>query len=142
MPYGFDEIITIFPIGQELRFSNINQWNKTSINLYNKLCHEFNLKPVISSTWRLNHTKEQLQKIFTEQGVTVTIYDFTDSFPGEGRGREIEDWIFNNSYDKFIILDDSVRDINAWGLPNVVKCRGWIGFSEEEYDLAVSLLKK
>ena len=31
---------------------NRNQWNKTSIDLYNKLCHEFNLKPVISSTWR------------------------------------------------------------------------------------------
>ena len=27
---------------------NRNQWNKTSIDLYNKLCHEFNLKPVIS----------------------------------------------------------------------------------------------
>jgi hypothetical protein len=121
---------------------NRNQWNKSSIELYNKLCQEFNLKPVISSTWRLNHTKEQLQKIFTEQGIITPIHDFTDSFPDEGRGREIEDWIFNNSYDKFIILDDSVRDIVAWGLPNVVKCRGWIGFSEEEYDLARKILLK
>ena len=119
-----------------------NRWNKTSIDLYNKLCLEFNLKPVISSTWRLNHTKKQLQKIFTEKGIITPIYDFTDSFPDEGRGREIEDWIFNNSYDKFIILDDSVRDIVAWGLPNVVKCRGWIGFSEEEYDLARKYLLK
>jgi len=119
-----------------------NRWNKTSIDLYNKLCLEFNLKPVISSTWRLNHTKEQLQKIFTEKGIITPIYDFTDSFPDEGRGREIEDWIFNNSYDKFIILDDSVRDIVAWGLPNVVKCRGWVGFSEEEYDLAKKILLK
>ena len=79
---------------------NRNQWNKTSIDLYNRLCHEFNLKPVISSTWRLNHTKEQLQKIFTEQGITVTIYDFTDSFPDEGRGREIEDWILKNPINK------------------------------------------
>ena len=118
------------------------QWNKSSIDLYNKLCQEFDLKPVISSTWRLNHTKEQLQKIFIEQGITAIIYDFTDSFPDEGRGREIEDWIFNNSYDKFIILDDSVRDIIAWGLPNVVRCRGWIGFSEEEYDLARKYLLK
>ena len=118
------------------------QWNKNSIELYNKLCQEFDLKPVISSTWRLNHTKEQLQSIFTEQGITTPIYDFTDSFPDEGRGREIENWIFNNSYNKFIILDDSVRDIIAWGLPNVVRCRGWIGFSEEEYSLARYLLNK
>ncbi len=121
---------------------NRNQWNKKSIDLYNRLCLEFNLRPVISSTWRLNHTKEQLQKIFTSQGILTPIYDFTESFPGEGRGREIEDWIFNNSYNKFIILDDSVRDILSWGLPNIVKCRGWVGFSEEEYNIARDILLK
>jgi hypothetical protein len=121
---------------------NRNQWNKTSIDLYNKLCHEFNLKPVISSTWRLNHTKEQLQEIFTKQGVTVSIYDFTPVFPDEGRGGEIEHWLFRNSVNKFIILDDSVRDIVNWGLPNIVKCRGWVGFSEEDYVVAKKILSK
>lgn len=121
---------------------NRNDWNKTSIDLYNKLCKEFDLKAVISSTWRLNHTKEQLQAIFNEKGVEVEIIDFTDSFSDEGRGREIEDWLFSHSHGKFIILDDSVRDIIAWGLPNVVRCRGWIGFSQEEYDLARKLLLK
>jgi hypothetical protein len=121
---------------------NRNDWNKNSIDLYNKLCKEFDLKAVISSTWRLNHTKSQLQNIFNEKGVEVEIIDFTDSFPDEGRGREIEDWIFNNSHSKFIIIDDSVRDIIAWGLPNVVRCRGWIGFSQEEYELARELLLK
>ena len=121
---------------------NRNDWNKTSIDLYNKLCKEFDLKAVISSTWRLNHTKEQLQDIFNEKGVEVEIIDFTDSFSDEGRGREIEDWLFSHSHGKFIILDDSVRDIIAWGLPNVVRCRGWIGFSQEEYDLARTLLLK
>ena len=121
---------------------NRNDWNKTSIDLYNKLCKEFDLKAVISSTWRLNHTKEQLQAIFNEKGVEVEIIDFTDSFSDEGRGREIEDWLFSHSHGKFIILDDSVRDIIAWGLPNVVRCRGWIGFSQEEYDLARTLLLK
>ena len=121
---------------------NRNDWNKNSIDLYNKLCKEFDLKAVISSTWRLNHTKAQLQDIFNEKGVEVEIIDFTDSFSDEGRGREIEDWLFSHSHGKFIILDDSVRDIIAWGLPNVVRCRGWIGFSQEEYDLARKLLLK
>ena len=43
MPYGFDEIITIFPIGQELRFSNINQWNKL---LFYNFLSEDHLSPV------------------------------------------------------------------------------------------------
>ena len=118
------------------------QWNKKSIELYNKLCQEFELKAVVSSTWRLNHTKDQLQNIFKEQGVEVEIYDFTPVFSDEGRGAEIEHWLFNNTVKKFIILDDSVRDIIAWGLPNVVRCRGWIGFSEEDYNLARYLLNK
>lgn len=28
------------------------KWNKTAIYWYNRLCSEFNLKAVISSTWR------------------------------------------------------------------------------------------
>lgn len=118
------------------------QWNKNYIELYNKLCQEFDLKAVVSSTWRLNHTKEQLQSIFRQQGVWVQIYDFTPVLPDEGRGAEIENWLFNNSVKKFVILDDSVRDIIAWGLSNVVKCRGWIGFSEEGYQIARQFLIK
>lgn len=121
---------------------NRNQWNKSSIDLYNKLCLEFNLRIVVTSTWRTNQTKSQLQKIFTEQGIITPIYDFTPIFPDEGRGSEIEHWIFNNTINKFIILDDNVRDINSFGLPNVVKCRGWLGFTEEEYKIARTILLK
>ena len=110
--------------------------------MYNNLCFEFNLKPVITSTWRTNHTKSQLQKIFTEQGILTPIYDFTPIYPDEGRGAEIEHWIFNNTINKFIILDDNVRDINSYGLPNVVKCRSWLGFAEEEYEIARKYLLK
>lgn len=117
-----------------------NQWNKTSVDLYNKLCQEFKLKPVISSTWRLNHSKEELQDIFTRQGIITPIHDVTPNLSGEGRGAEIETWLFNNSYNRFVIVDDYVHDIISCGLPNVVKCRGWLGFSQEEYDLARNFL--
>jgi hypothetical protein len=43
--------------------------------LYNKICKEFDLRVVITSTWRTNHTIE-LQQIFTEQGIEVPIYDY------------------------------------------------------------------
>ena len=51
--------------------NNINklEWNKKSIHLYNKLCQEFNLKTVVTSTWRTNHTIYQLQNIFWNQEV-------------------------------------------------------------------------
>jgi len=39
------------------------EWNKESINLYNNLCLEFNLKPVITSTWRTTHTIQTLKDL-------------------------------------------------------------------------------
>ncbi len=119
-----------------------SQWNKKSIDFYNLLCREFDLKPVITSTWRSNHTKKQLQEIFTHQGVLTPIYDFVPILQGEGRGIEIEQWLFNNHFNKFVILDDHTHDIEVIGLPNIIKCRSWIGFSKEEYDLARRILLK
>jgi hypothetical protein len=119
-----------------------NSWNKTAINLYNKLCLEFNLKAVISSTWRTNHSIYQLQNIFLQNGIEVDIYDYTPIISFDGRGSEIEEWLRNNEVDNFIILDDCTRDIERHGLPNIVKCRGWVGFSKEDYDIAEKFLLK
>ena len=119
-----------------------SQWNKISIDFYNLLCQEFNLKPVITSTWRNNHTQKELQEIFTLQGVTTPIYDYAPILRGEGRGVEIEQWLFNNQFNKFVILDDHTHDIEIIGLPNIIKCRSWIGFSKEEYDKARKILSK
>jgi hypothetical protein len=119
-----------------------NRWNKTAINLYNKLCLEFNLKAVISSTWRTNHSIYQLQNIFLQNGIEVEIYDYTPIISFDGRGSEIGEWLRNNEVDNFIILDDCTRDIERQGLANIVKCRGWIGFSKEEYDIARKIILK
>jgi len=115
---------------------NRTKWNQYSIELYNKVCLEFDLKPVISSTWRTNHSINQLQSIFIQNGLEVEIYDYTP-FLNEPRGLEIESWLHKNLNpleDKWVVLDDSVRDITPY-LNNVVKCRGWLGFTEDEYEL-------
>jgi len=121
---------------------NRNQWNKKSVDLYNSLCEEFDLEPVITSTWRVKHSMRALQEIFTRNGVTAKIYDCTPILLDDGRGAEIEYYLFDNNYDKFIILDDNVRDILSYGLPNVVKCRSWLGFTEEEYEIAKEILNR
>mgnify|MGYP001553545807 CR=1 FL=1 len=115
---------------------NKTKWNQYSIELYNKVCLEFDLKPVISSTWRTNHSINQLQTIFIQNGLEVEIYDYTP-FLNEPRGLEIESWLHKNLNpleDKWVVLDDSVGDITPY-LNNVVKCRGWLGFTEDEYEL-------
>lgn len=117
-----------------------SKWNKKAICWYNQLCHEFNLKAVISSNWRTNHSLSELQMIFKENSIEVEIIDFTPQIHLDKRGTEIQMWLGENKVDKFIILDDSTIDIENQGLSNVVKCRSWIGLSQEEYYICRELL--
>jgi hypothetical protein len=111
-----------------------------SAAFYDELCQEFNLKPVITSTWRTKLSIKDLQRVFLYEGITTDIYDFTPIIPSEGRGGEIEIWLQNNQYDDYIILDDNIRDIESYGLKNIVKCRGWVGFGKEEYEICRNIL--
>ncbi len=108
--------------------------------LYDELCQEFSLKPVITSTWRTKLSIKDLQRVFSYEGITTTIYDYTPIIVSEGRGGEIENWLQNNQYDNYIILDDNTRDIESYGLKNIVKCRGWVGFGKEEYEICRNIL--
>lgn len=117
-------------------------WNTISVNLYDDLCQEFGLKPVITSTWRVKHSIKELERIFQHYGIFTPIYDYTPVITSEGRGGEIESWLSDNQYDNYIILDDNIRDIESYGLKNIVKCRSWIGFTSEEYQICRSILNK
>ena len=109
-----------------------NKWSKSAIKIYNQICKEYDLKPVITSTWRINHTKEQLQKIFNDQGIEVEIYDYTPHIDQSDRGLEIKEWLSNNKVDNFVIIDDIIHNITPH-VVNVVKVRNWVGLTEEEY---------
>ncbi len=115
-------------------------WNPISVQLYDNLCEEFNLKPVITSTWRVKHSISELSRIFQYQGIQTDIYDFTPIITTEGRGGEIENWLQDNQYDNYIVLDDNIRDIESYNLKNIVKCRGWLGFTKEEYEICRNIL--
>lgn len=115
------------------------RWDKKAIACYNRICRELDLKPVITSTWKLAHTKEQLQKIFDEQGIEIPIHDYTPHLDQQDRGLEIKQWIEENKPDAYVVIDDRVHDIEPH-VGNVVKCRSWIGLTEEELDLIREIL--
>jgi histidinol phosphatase-like enzyme len=123
------------------------KWSKNAISIYNKMCKDFNLKPVITSTWRMSHTKEQLQKIFIDQGIEVEIYDYTQLpvmtssglYLAKERGREIKEWLDENKIDNYVVIDDKTSDIEPF-VNNVIKCNSWIGLTEEHYNLVKEIL--
>ena len=136
-------------IGLKIIFTDIDgvlnphwrkSWSKNSISIFNRICRDFNLKPVITSTWRTNHTINQLQDIFTEQGIEIEIYDYTPVLEQTERGLEIKQWLSNNHCDNYVVVDDKVSDIEQH-VSNVVKCQSWVGLTEESYNDIKEILK-
>lgn len=87
------------------------------IALLNELCIEIDACIVVSSTWRLGKTADQLQAILTESGATFKVIDIT-CHTGYERGTEIAKWLRDNCkklfgieyydfYNYAIIDDDS-----------------------------------
>lgn len=115
-----------------LAVSSKKNWNYSSIEIYNRICEEFYLKPVITSTWRTKHTIKELQRVFDYWGIDTPIYDYTPILYSEPRGIEIDTWLRENPCDKWVVIDDNVSGITPF-VGNVVKCRGWLGLTEDEY---------
>ena len=118
-----------------------SKWCPKAVAIYCRMCKDFNLKPVITSTWRLAHDKNALQKIFLDNNIDIDILDFTPHIDQADRGLEIRSWLDSNQCDLYIVLDDKVSDIVAY-VDNVIKVRSWIGLTEEEYKEVSILIKK
>ena len=65
------------------------------IGWFNVLCEETNSKVVISSTWRMGKTVQELQEILNHCGATFEIIGKTDH-TGYERGTEIAKWLRDN----------------------------------------------
>jgi len=86
----------------------------------NKITSETNAKIVISSSWRMLKTREELVTLFERVGIKGEIIGETeslhykDTFKPVPRGLEILKWIRDNHYklrtgfENYIILDDDV----------------------------------
>ena len=65
------------------------------IQWFNELCKEINAEVVVSSTWRMGKTVEQLQEIFDYCGGTFKVISKTEHL-GYERGVEISKWLKDN----------------------------------------------
>ena len=121
-------------------YNNFGQepFNTDCINNVNRLCKEFNLKVVISSSWRdyPNHLdilyKSGLDKDITVLGSTKQL--------DKSREDEIIDYLKDHIYiDKFVILDDCEMSILK---DYHVKTIFERGFDKDKYIESVKILSK
>ena len=68
---------------------------KERLKWFNELCKEVDADVVISSTWRMGKSVEQLQEIFKYCGGDFNIIDKTEHL-GYERGIEISKWLKDN----------------------------------------------
>jgi hypothetical protein len=52
---------------------------------------------------------------------------------------EIDAWLRENSCGKWVVIDDNVSGITPF-VTNVVKCRGSVGLTRDEYTIIAEIL--
>lgn len=115
--------------------------NKQAIGWLNELYNHIPYDIVVTSTWRLAMSVEQLQDLITRSGFLKEIKVIGKTpVLHQQRGYEIQQWIKDNHFTgKFIILDD---DSDMCGLlPYLVRCDCQLGFTIYDYSKALRLLE-
>lgn len=114
--------------------------NKQAIGWLNELYSKVPYDIVISSTWRINMTLEQLQTLITKSGFNseIKVIGATPVLYQQ-RGLEIQRWINDNNFKgKFIIIDDDSDMCQL--LPLLVRTDCQLGFTIYDYQKALRLL--
>jgi hypothetical protein len=110
-----------------------------SIAILNEIVYITGAKVVITSTWRVQHSLEQLRSIFKIRGFRGQIIDTTKIIGN--RGEEIQEWLDTHVVNKYVVIDDSVKDILIHINPKrVVKIESNIGLNDIHFDSITDLL--
>lgn len=107
------------------------------VMVLNEILRLTNAEIVLTSSWRLFFNREEIQRIFEENGVFKSPIDFTSIIPEDDRNREVELFIQKYKIQKFLILDD----INyGFAKDFFIRTNGKKGLNDEHISRAVSTL--
>lgn len=115
----------------------------------NDLTDSTHAKIVVSSTWRLGSSVEDLKTLLSSMGITGEVIDKTDRLSSDTfRGNEIHKWMIDNPeligdynlFKSYVILDDD-SDMLLWHKNNYVNCDPEIGMTRRTVFKAISILR-
>lgn len=105
------------PIKQTFPF---NDFDPRAVKFFNNIIEKTEAKVVLSSTWRLEYTIEEMRDIFKKANITCDLIDYTPNLTSDNnycvRGNEILKWLKENDnitgksylyFKDYIILDDN-----------------------------------
>ena len=113
------------------------RFDKKIVSRINEVVGYTRAKIVVTSTWRVKHSLEELKQIFRDNGIVAEVVGKTDI--GLNRGEEIEQYIHDNEIERYVVIDDQVGDILKH-IPKerVIKVNPIKGF--EDVDKAIDIL--
>ena len=123
-----------------------------SVQILNELTKIENVKVVVSSTYRLSNTTDQLQYILDAFGFVGEVIGKTPSINCNGilRGNEIISWIKDHpiecggmpyyDYDRYVILDDD-SDMLYWQRNNFIHIDRYCGITPTNIFKAKKILQ-
>ena len=114
----------------------------------NKILKETESSIVVSSTWRIGRSLEELQDLFNEVGIDGKVIGKTKilqerkNFEKIVRGTEIKMWMDENNFTgNYIIIDDD-NDMLPEQQPFFIKTSFWTGITEKNVEDSIKLLNK
>ena len=116
--------------------------NKQAIGWLNKLYRRCPYDIVVSSTWRMGMSVEELQNLITRSGFDSAIQVIGKTpVLHQQRGLEIQEWIDTTEFKgRFIIIDDDSDMCHL--LSRLVCCDCQLGFTIYDYQKALRLLEE
>lgn len=114
--------------------------NKQAIGWLNELYNKCPYDVVITSTWRINMNKKELQNLLVFSGFNpkIKVIGLTPILHLQ-RGLEIQQWIDDNNFKgKFIIVDDDSDMCHL--LPLLIRTDCQLGFTIYDYQKALKIL--
>lgn len=116
--------------------------NQQAIGWLNELYTEVPYDIVVSSTWRMSMSIEELQNLLIKSGFRPEIQVIGKTpMLHKNRGEEIQHWIDKHNFTgDFIILDDDT-DMDYLN-KHLILCDTFIGFTIYEYRKSLNFLQK
>ena len=112
-------------------------FDKKIVSYINEIGGYTRAKIVVTSTWRIKHSLEELKMIFRDNGILVDVIGKTDICLN--RGEEIKQYIIDNEIENYVVIDDQVNDIlKHISKERVIKVDPLKGF--EDVDKVIDIL--
>lgn len=114
-------------------------FSKDAVENLNYIIALTGAKIVITSTWRIYYTLDELINVFRERGFNGQIIDKTEIL--ENRADEIIDWLNNHSVKNYAVLDDNISDIIS-KIPSckIAKCDSLKGLNDDVFEKVLEII--